>query len=139
MNRLLVGLYIIVIIQNSLLFSATEYHLESPLWKYVIIHLHNGDYEGLARKGEDQHFHLSVPYMYDEKELIPFLNSNLTQLQHLYNSKDIVKKISQFPVLQSNLFVNVYSVVAQLPHYPPKVVIHLYPIVSSILQLESGY
>ena len=60
----------------------------------VIIHLHNGDYEGLARKGEDQHFHLSVPYMYDEKELIPFLNSNLTQLQHLYNSKDIVKKIS---------------------------------------------
>ncbi|KAK8793638.1 hypothetical protein WA171_002771 [Blastocystis sp. BT1] len=79
---------------NSLLFSATEYHLESPLWKYIIIHLHDGDYEGLTRKGEDQHFHLSVPYMYDEKELIPFLNRNLSQLKQIYDSKDFVKKIS---------------------------------------------
>ena len=97
MKRLLVEMCDSVVIQNSLLFSATEYHLESPLWKYIIIHLHDGDYEGLTRKGEDQHFHLSVPYMYDEKELIPFLNRNLSQLKQIYDSKDFVKKISQFP------------------------------------------
>ena len=87
-----------LVMQNSLLYSATEYHLESPLWKYIVIHLHEGDYEGLVRKGEDQHFHLSVPYMYDEKELIPFLNSNLSQLKQLYDSDDSVKKITQFNV-----------------------------------------
>ena len=60
-----------------------EYHLESPLWEYVKIHLHKGEYQGISSMGKDHFFHVFVPYMFDEKELTEFLKDVLFRLKKL--------------------------------------------------------
>ena len=85
-------------IQNSMLFNATEYHLESPLWKYIVVHMHQGGYEDLKRVGDDNYYHIYIPYMFSEKDLIPFLRSNLDHFKQIYDSANDLKRISQLIV-----------------------------------------
>ena len=77
-----------------MLFNATEYHLESPLWKYIVVHVHQGGYEDLKRIGDDNHYHIYIPYMFREKDLIPFLRSNLDHFKQIYDSANDLKRIS---------------------------------------------
>ena len=45
MKRLTVGVVRAGEEQSSLFVSSVEYHLENPLWKHVVVHLHKGEYE----------------------------------------------------------------------------------------------
>ena len=76
-----------------MLFTATEYNLQSPLWQYVIIHLHLGDYHDLTMRGNDRHFHLAVPYMFDEEELVEFLRKNINRLQVISERRNNHKRL----------------------------------------------
>ena len=48
-----------------------------------MIHLHKGKYQGVSSIGADKLFHISIPYMFDEKELVEFMKGCLLQLQNL--------------------------------------------------------
>ena len=76
-----------------MLFTATEYKLQSPLWQYIIIHLHHGDYKDLTMKGRERFFHLSVPYMFEEKELVAFLKKNIDRLEKISEAGNEKKQI----------------------------------------------
>ena len=60
--------------------NSTEYELESPLWQYVTIHLHKGDYQGIREPGADRRYHIYVPYMFEEDQLPGFLHSCIKQM-----------------------------------------------------------
>lgn len=68
--------------------------MESPLWKYIVVHMHKGGYEDLKRVGDDSHYHIFIPYMFNEKDLIPFLRTNLDRFKQIYDSANDLKRIS---------------------------------------------
>lgn len=76
-----------------MMMNATEYELESPLWQFVTIHLHKGDYQGIKEAGADHRYHIYVPYMFDEGQLPEFLHSCMKQLQLIQNTKRPTKRI----------------------------------------------
>lgn len=73
--------------------NSTEYELESPLWQYVTIHLHKGDYQGIREPGADRRYHIYVPYMFEEDQLPGFLHSCIKQLQLIQSTKRPTKLI----------------------------------------------
>ncbi|KAK8830616.1 hypothetical protein WA577_004345 [Blastocystis sp. JDR] len=68
---------------SSLFVSSVEYHLENPLWKHVVVHLHKGEYEAISSVGEDRRFHIYVPYLFEEGDLVEFMKANLKRLEEL--------------------------------------------------------
>ena len=48
-----------------------------------MIHLHKGEYRGISSAGADKFFHIAVPYMFDEKELVHFLKECLMKLENI--------------------------------------------------------
>ena len=83
MKRLTVSVWCCVDKQTSLFVSSVDYHLENPLWEFVVIHLHKGEYQPLKELGSDRRFHIYVPYFFEESELTQFMKLNLKRLQHL--------------------------------------------------------
>ena len=77
MKRLTVGVVRAGEEQSSLFVSSVEYHLENPLWKHVVVHLHKGEYEAISTVGEDRRFHIYVPYLFEEGDLVEFMKANL--------------------------------------------------------------
>ena len=53
-----------------------------------------GGYEDLKRVGNDNYYHIFIPYMFSEKDLIPFLRSNLDHFKQIYDSANDLKRIS---------------------------------------------
>lgn len=83
MKRLTVGVVRAGEEQSSLFVSSVEYHLENPLWKHVVVHLHKGEYEAISTVGEDRRFHIYVPYLFEEGDLVEFMKANLKRLEGL--------------------------------------------------------
>lgn len=59
-----------------------------------MVHMHKGGYEDLKRVGDDSHYHIFIPYMFNEKDLIPFLRTNLDRFKQIYDSANDLKRIS---------------------------------------------
>lgn len=76
-----------------MLMTPTEYQLESPLWQYVVVHLHKGDFQGIKEPGPDRHYHIYVPYMFEEDQLTEFLRTCIKQLQMVADLKKPTKLI----------------------------------------------
>lgn len=83
MKRLTVGMIRVGEDKSSLFVSSVEYHLENPLWKHVVVHLHKGAYEAISTPGEDHRFHAYVPYFFEEGDLVEFMKENLRRLEQL--------------------------------------------------------
>ena len=98
MDRLIVFFGVSTQLQNTMMMNSTEFELESPLWQYVTIHLHKGEYQGIKEAGADRRYHIYVPYMFEEEQLPKFLHSCIKQLQLIQSTKRPAKLIQQVPL-----------------------------------------